>query len=310
MAFIAQSIIDLIGNTPLLQLNNIEKKHNTYAHLIAKIEYFNPAGSAKDRIALSMIIDAEQNGKLSKDGTIIEPTSGNTGIGLALIAPVRGYKLILTMPDTMSMERRNLLSAMGAEIVLTPGAKGMTGAIEEAIRLNKSIPNSIILQQFKNAANPKAHELTTGPEIWRDTDGLVDLFVAGIGTGGTISGTGRFLKKQNPNIKIIGVEPASSAVISGNNAGPHKIQGIGAGFIPDIYDENIVDEVIAVKDNDAMNTARELLSTESLFVGISSGAAMYAAIKLAQKQENKDKNIVVLLPDTGERYLSTELFQQ
>ncbi len=310
MAFIAQSIIDLIGNTPLLQLNNIEKKHNTYAHLIAKIEYFNPAGSAKDRVALSMIIDAEQNGKLSKDGTIIEPTSGNTGIGLALIAPVRGYKLILTMPDTMSMERRNLLSAMGAEIVLTPGAKGMTGAIEEAIRLNKSIPNSIILQQFKNAANPKAHELTTGPEIWRDTDGLVDLFVAGIGTGGTISGTGRFLKKQNPNIKIIGVEPASSAVISGNNAGPHKIQGIGAGFIPDIYDENIVDEVIAVKDNDAMNTARELLSTESLFVGISSGAAMYAAIKLAQKQENKDKNIVVLLPDTGERYLSTELFQQ
>lgn len=310
MAFIAQSIIDLIGNTPLLQLNNIEKKHNTYAHLIAKIEYFNPAGSAKDRVALSMIIDAEQNGKLSKDGTIIEPTSGNTGIGLALIAPVRGYKLILTMPDTMSMERRNLLSAMGAEIVLTPGAKGMTGAIEEAIRLNKSIPNSIILQQFKNAANPKAHELTTGPEIWRDTDGLVDLFVAGIGTGGTISGTGRFLKKQNPNIKIIGVEPASSAVISGNNAGPHKIQGIGAGFIPDIYDENIVDEVIAVKDNDAMNTARELLSTESLFVGISSGAAMYAAIKLAKKQENKDKNIVVLLPDTGERYLSTELFQQ
>lgn len=310
MAFIAQSIIDLIGNTPLLQLNNIEKKHNTYAHLIAKIEYFNPAGSAKDRVALSMIIDAEQNGKLSKDGTIIEPTSGNTGIGLALIAPVRGYKLILTMPDTMSMERRNLLSAMGAEIVLTPGAKGMTGAIEEAIRLNRSIPNSIILQQFKNAANPKAHELTTGPEIWRDTDGLVDLFVAGIGTGGTISGTGRFLKKQNPNIKIIGVEPASSAVISGNNAGPHKIQGIGAGFIPDIYDENIVDEVIAVKDNDAMNTARELLSTESLFVGISSGAAMYAAIKLAQKQENKDKNIVVLLPDTGERYLSTELFQQ
>lgn len=310
MAFIAQSIIDLIGNTPLLQLNNIEKKHNTYAHLIAKIEYFNPAGSAKDRVALSMIIDAEQNGKLSKDGTIIEPTSGNTGIGLALIAPVRGYKLILTMPDTMSMERRNLLSVMGAEIVLTPGAKGMTGAIEEAIRLNKSIPNSIILQQFKNAANPKAHELTTGPEIWRDTDGLVDLFVAGIGTGGTISGTGRFLKKQNPNIKIIGVEPASSAVISGNNAGPHKIQGIGAGFIPDIYDENIVDEVIAVKDNDAMNTARELLSTESLFVGISSGAAMYAAIKLAQKQENKDKNIVVLLPDTGERYLSTELFQQ
>ncbi len=310
MAFIAQSIIDLIGNTPLLQLNNIEKKHNTYAHLIAKIEYFNPAGSAKDRVALSMIIDAEQNGKLSKDGTIIEPTSGNTGIGLALIAPVRGYKLILTMPDTMSMERRNLLSAMGAEIVLTPGAKGMTGAIEEAIRLNKSIPNSIILQQFKNAANPKAHELTTGPEIWRDTDGLVDLFVAGIGTGGTISGTGRFLKKQNPNIKIIGVEPASSAVISGNNAGPHKIQGIGAGFIPDIYDENIVDEVIAVKDNDAINTARELLSTESLFVGISSGAAMYAAIKLAQKQENKDKNIVVLLPDTGERYLSTELFQQ
>lgn len=310
MKFIAQSIIDLIGNTPLLQLNNIEKKYNTYAHLIAKIEYFNPTGSAKDRVALSMIIDAEQNGKLTNGGTIIEPTSGNTGIGLALIAPVRGYKLILTMPDTMSMERRNLLSAMGAEIVLTPGAKGMTGAIEEAIRLNKSIPNSIILQQFKNPANPKAHELTTGPEIWRDTDGLVDLFVAGIGTGGTISGTGRFLKKQNPNIKIIGVEPASSAVISGQNAGSHKIQGIGAGFIPDIYDENIVDEVIAVHDNDAMNIARELLSTESLFVGISSGAAMYAAIKLAQKQENKDKNIVVLLPDTGERYLSTELFQQ
>lgn len=310
MAFIAQSIIDLIGNTPLIQLNNIENKYNTHAHLIAKVEYFNPAGSAKDRVALSMIIDAEQNSKLSKGGTIIEPTSGNTGIGLALIAPVRGYKLILTMPDTMSMERRNLLSAMGAEIVLTPGAKGMTGAIEEAIRLNKTIPNSIILQQFKNPANPKAHELTTGPEIWRDTNGLVDLFVAGIGTGGTISGTGRFLKKQNPNIKIIGVEPASSAVLSGNNAGPHKIQGIGAGFIPDIYDENIVDEVIAVKDNDAMNIARELLSTESLFVGISSGAAMYAAIKLAQKQENKDKNIVVLLPDTGERYLSTELFQQ
>ncbi len=309
MKNIAQSITDLIGNTPLLQLNNIGKKYNTYAHLIAKIEYFNPAGSAKDRVALSMIIDAEQNGKLTNGGTIIEPTSGNTGIGLALIAPVRGYKLILTMPDTMSMERRNLLSAMGAEIVLTPGTKGMTGAIEEAIRLNKSIPNSIILQQFKNPANPKAHELTTGPEIWHDTDGKIDFFIAGIGTGGTISGTGRFLKKQNPNIKIIGVEPASSAVISGDNAGPHKIQGIGAGFIPDIYDENIVDEVITVQDNDAMNIARELLSTESLFVGISSGAATFAAIQVALRPENKDKNIVVLLPDTGERYLSTELFK-
>ncbi len=310
MARIAQSITDLIGNTPLLRLNNIEKEYNTHAHIIAKIESFNPAGSAKDRVALSMITDAEQNGKLTKGGTIIEPTSGNTGIGLALIAPVRGYRLILTMPDTMSIERRNLLSAMGAEIVLTPGDKGMNGAIEEAERLNKNISGSIILQQFKNPANPKAHELTTGPEIWRDTDGHVDFFVAGIGTGGTISGTGRFLKKQNPNIKIIGIEPATSAVLSGQNSGPHKIQGIGAGFIPEIYDNDIVDDIFAINDNDAMDMARKLLSTESLFVGISSGAAMFGAIKLAQMIENKGKNIIVLLPDTGERYLSTDLFQK
>lgn len=310
MARIAQSITDLIGNTPLLRLNNIEKEYNTHAHIIAKIESFNPAGSAKDRVALSMITDAEQNGKLTKGGTIIEPTSGNTGIGLALIAPVRGYRLILTMPDTMSIERRNLLSAMGAEIVLTPGDKGMNGAIEEAERLNKNISGSIILQQFKNPANPKAHELTTGPEIWHDTDGHVDFFVAGIGTGGTISGTGRFLKKQNPNIKIIGIEPATSAVLSGKNAGPHKIQGIGAGFIPEIYDNDIVDDIFAINDNDAMDMARKLLSTESLFVGISSGAAMFGAIKLAQMIENKGKNIIVLLPDTGERYLSTDLFQK
>lgn len=310
MARIAQSITDLIGNTPLLRLNNIEKEYNTHAHIIAKIESFNPAGSAKDRVALSMITDAEQNGKLTKGGTIIEPTSGNTGIGLALIAPVRGYRLILTMPDTMSIERRNLLSAMGAEIVLTPGDKGMNGAIEEAERLNKNISGSIILQQFKNPANPKAHELTTGPEIWRDTDGHVDFFVAGIGTGGTISGTGRFLKKQNPNIKIIGIEPATSAVLSGQNSGPHKIQGIGAGFIPEIYDNDIVDDIFAINDNDAMDMARKLLSTESIFVGISSGAAMFGAIKLAQMIENKGKNIIVLLPDTGERYLSTDLFQK
>lgn len=310
MARIAQSITDLIGNTPLLRLNNIEKEYNTHAHIIAKIESFNPAGSAKDRVALSMITDAEQNGKLTKGGTIIEPTSGNTGIGLALIAPVRGYRLILTMPDTMSIERRNLLSAMGAEIVLTPGDKGMNGAIEEAERLNKNISGSIILQQFKNPANPKVHELTTGPEIWHDTDGNVDFFVAGIGTGGTISGIGRFLKKQNPNIKIIGIEPATSAVLSGKNAGPHKIQGIGAGFIPEIYDNDIVDYIFAINDNDAMDMARKLLSTESLFVGISSGAAMFGAIKLAQMIENKGKNIIVLLPDTGERYLSTDLFQK
>lgn len=309
MKNIAQSITDLIGNTPLLQLNNIENAYSTHAHVIAKVEYFNPVGSVKDRVALSMIIDAEQNGKLHPKGTIIEPTSGNTGIGLALIAQSRGYRLILTMPDTMSIERRNLLSAMGAEIILTPGNKAMNGAIEEAQKLNKLIPNSIILQQFNNPANPKAHELTTGPEIWHDTDGKIDFFIAGIGTGGTISGTGRFLKMQNPNIKIIGVEPASSAVISGDNAGSHKIQGIGAGFIPDIYDNNIVDEIFKVKDIDAINMARKLLSIESLFVGISSGAATFAAIQVALRPENKDKNIVVLLPDTGERYLSTELFK-
>ena len=310
MQNIKNNLTELIGNTPMLRLNNMEAIHKSAATVTAKLEMFNPGGSAKDRIALNMINDAEAKGFLKPGATIIEPTSGNTGVGLAWIAGLKGYKLILTMPETMSRERQLLLKAYGAELVLTEGSKGMSGAIEKAQELNSEIFGSVILQQFCNPANPEAHYNTTAEEIWKDTEGKIDVFVAGAGTGGTISGTGRKLKKKNPEIELVAVEPDSSAVISGDKPGPHKIQGIGAGFIPDTLDTKIIDRIFRVTNDDAMSTARELATKEGILCGISSGAAAYAAIKLSQEPEYKGKNIVVLLPDTGERYLSTELFDR
>lgn len=308
MKKIAKNLTDLIGNTPLLELSNYNRKHELGATVIAKLEYFNPAGSVKDRIALAMIDDAERRGVLKPHATLIEPTSGNTGVGLAFVAAARGYHLILTMPETMSLERRNLLKALGAQLVLTPGAEGMTGAIKKAQELNEQIEGSVILQQFENPANPAAHVATTAEEIWRDTAGEVDIFVAGAGTGGTVSGVGKGLKSHNPAIKIVAVEPAGSPVLSGGKPGPHQLQGIGAGFVPKTYDASVVDEVIPVGDDDAIRTSRELTATEGMLVGISSGAAAWAATQLARRPENRGKNIVVLLPDTGERYLSTVLY--
>ena len=302
------SIDKLIGNTPLLELSNIEKEENLGAKIIAKLEYFNPAGSVKDRVAKAMLDDAEAKGLLKKDSVIIEPTSGNTGVGLASIATARGYRIIITMPDTMSVERRNLMKAYGAELVLTDGAKGMKGAIAKAEEIAKEIPNSFIPGQFVNPANPEAHFNTTGPEIWKDTDGKVDIFVAGVGTGGTISGTGKFLKEQNPNIKVVAVEPKASPVLSEGHAGPHKIQGIGAGFVPETLNTKIYDEIIPVENDAAFETGRRIGRSEGVLVGISSGAATWAAIQLAKRPENKGKTIVVLLPDTGERYLSSPMF--
>ena len=308
MARIYKQLTDLIGHTPLMVLERLGKAHNINANLIAKLEYFNPGGSVKDRIAFAMIEDAEQKGLLKPGATVIEPTSGNTGVGIAWIASVKGYKAVFTMPETMSMERRNLLKALGAEIVLTPGSKGMSGAIEKADELHKADPNSLILRQFENLANPQAHIRSTAEEIWQDTDGKVDVFVAGVGTGGTLSGTGIGLKQHNPDIEIIAVEPDSSAVLSGDKAGPHKIQGIGAGFIPKTYIKGIANKIIRVKDDDAIRTGRELSFKEGLLVGISSGAAVFAALQLAKDPAYAGKNIVVLLPDTGERYLSTDLY--
>lgn len=308
MAKIARKLTDLVGNTPLLELTNYNGDKNLKARLLAKLESFNPAGSVKDRVALAMIEDAQARGILKPGATIIEPTSGNTGIGLAFVSAANGYKLILTMPDTMSVERRNLLKALGAELVLTPGADGMKGAIAKAEELQAAIPGAMILQQFKNPANPAIHARTTGQEIWRDTDGKVDIFVAGVGTGGTISGVGKALKEHNPDIKIVAVEPADSPVLSGGKPGPHKIQGIGAGFIPGIYNPEVVDEVFQVTNDEAIRTGRELAAREGLLAGISSGAAVYAATQLALRPENEDKTIVALLPDTGERYLSTLLY--
>ena len=308
MARIYKSLTDLIGKTPLLELTNYEKKHGLKATIIAKLEYYNPAGSVKDRIAKSMIEDAEEKGLLRPDSVIIEPTSGNTGIGLASVAAARGYRIILTMPETMSIERRSLLKAYGAEIVLTEGSKGMKGAIAKAEELAKEIPNSFIPGQFINQANPAVHKATTGPEIWDDTEGKVDIFVSCIGTGGTITGAGGFLKSKNPGIKIIAVEPAGSPVLSKGTPGSHKIQGIGAGFVPQVLDTGIYDEILTVENDDAFATGRELARTEGLLAGISSGAALWAATELARRPENVGKNIVVILPDTGERYLSTPLF--
>lgn len=310
MSKVYKSLADLVGKTPLLELSNYEKKHDLKAFVLTKLEYFNPAGSVKDRIAKAMIDDAQAKGKLTPDSVIIEPTSGNTGIGLASIAAARGYRLILTMPETMSIERRNLLKAYGAELVLTEGAKGMKGAIARAEELAAEIPNSFIPGQFDNPANPEIHKKTTGPEIWEDTDGKVDILVAGIGTGGTITGTGEFLKSKNPNIKVVAVEPDASPVLSEGKSGPHKIQGIGAGFIPSVLNTEIYDEIIRVKNEDAFETGRELSKTEGLLVGISSGAALWAATELAKRPENEGKTIVVILPDTGERYLSTPLFSE
>lgn len=308
MSRIANNLTDLIGNTPLLRLSNYSKIKNLEAEIIVKIEAFNPCGSVKDRVAKAMIEDAEKRAILKAGSEIIEPTSGNTGIGLAMAAAIKGYKLTLTMPETMSIERRNLLKALGANIVLTPGTLGMQGAIDKAIELHEKNPNSFIPQQFENPINPQIHQLTTGEEIWRDIDGKIDIFVAGVGTGGTISGVGKALKTHNPNIKIVAVEPASSPVLSGGKAGAHAIQGIGAGFIPKNYNPAVVDEIIKVSDNDAIFTSRLLAQQEGLLVGISSGAATYAATVLSQRRENKGKTIVALLPDTGERYLSTMLY--
>ncbi len=308
MGKIATKLTDLIGNTPLLELSNFNAKNGVVARVIAKLEYFNPASSVKDRIALAMIEDAERSGILLPDSEIVEPTSGNTGVGLAFVAASRGYKLTLTMPETMSLERRNLLKALGATIELTPGALGMKGAIARAEELKASNPKAVILQQFANPANPAVHKRTTAEEIWRDTDGNVDVFVAGVGTGGTVSGVGEALKKRNPNVKIVAVEPTDSPVLSGGAPAPHKIQGIGAGFVPATYNAAVVDEVITVTNDDAIRTSRELARSEGLLVGISAGAAVYAATQLAQKAENAGKNIVVVLPDTGERYLSTVLY--
>ena len=308
MAKIASKVTELIGRTPLVELNKFSQSKGVETPIIAKVEFFNPGGSVKDRIALAMIEDAEQKGLLKPGATIIEPTSGNTGVGLALVSAVKGYHLILTMPDTMSVERRNLVKAYGADVRLTPGSEGMAGAIRKAEELRDSISGSIILQQFENASNPAKHYATTGPEIWEDTDGEVDIFVAGVGSGGTVSGVAKYLKEKNPNVKVYAVEPVDSPVLNGGKAGPHKIQGIGAGFIPKNYLGEYVDEVIDVDNEDALSTGRELARTEGLLVGISSGAAAFAAAQVALRAENKGKKIVVLLPDTGERYLSTVLF--
>lgn len=308
MTKIAKKLTDLVGNTPLLELDKYSKAKGLETPVIAKVEFFNPGGSVKDRIALAMIEDAEQKGILKPGATIIEPTSGNTGVGLALASAVKGYHLILTMPETMSEERRNLVKAYGAEVRLTPGKDGMAGAIRAAEELRDSIPGAVILQQFENPANPARHYATTGPEIWRDTDGQVDIFVAGVGTGGTVTGVAKYLKEQNPAVRVVAVEPKSSAVLNGGESGPHKIQGIGAGFVPKTYDASVIDEVFDVDNDDAIRTGREVAQQEGLLVGISSGAALYAAIEVAKRPENKGKKIVVLLPDTGERYLSTVLY--
>ena len=305
---IYNSITELIGRTPLLKLSNTERELKYKGKILAKLEYFNPAGSVKDRVALEMIEDAERKGLLKKGSVIIEPTSGNTGIGLAAVAAAKGYKLIITMPETMSIERRKLIASYGAELVLADGSKGMSGAIEKAEKLAKEIPDSIVAGQFVNSANPQAHLNTTGPEIWEDTDGKVDIFVAGVGTGGTITGTGEYLKSKNPNIKIVAVEPADSPFLSGGKAGAHGIQGIGAGFVPKVLNTEIYDEIFTVSTDEAYATSRELAKREGVLVGISSGAALHVAIQLAKREENANKNIVVLLPDTGERYLSTDLF--
>jgi len=309
MSKIAKNLTDLIGNTPLLELVNYNRLNNLDARVIAKLEYFNPASSVKDRIGYAMIKDAEEKGLIDKETVIIEPTSGNTGIALVFVAAAKGYKLILTMPDTMSIERRNLLKALGAELVLTPGTEGMGGAIRKAEELAAQVPKSFIPQQFKNPANPEIHKVTTAEEIWRDTDGEVDIFVAGVGTGGTISGVGEVLKKRKPDVNIVAVEPFDSPVLSGGAKGPHKIQGIGAGFVPDNFNREVVDEIFKVKNEEAFETSRKLATSEGLLVGISSGAAAFAATQIAKRPENKGKTIVVLLPDTGERYLSTPLFQ-
>lgn len=310
MAKIYQKITDLIGGTPLLELVNFEKANDLHATVLGKLEYFNPAGSVKDRVAKAMVDEAEEQGKLKPGSVIIEPTSGNTGIGLASVAAARGYRIIITMPETMSIERRNLLKAYGAELVLTDGAKGMKGAIEKAQELSEEIPGSFIPSQFTNPANPAYHRATTGPEIWNDTDGKVDIFVAGVGTGGTVSGVGEYLKSQNPDVKVVAVEPASSPVLSEGKAGAHKIQGIGAGFVPDTLNTKIYDEVIKVENDDAFKTGKAIARTEGILVGISSGAAVWAAAELAKQPENKGKTIVALLPDTGERYLSTPMFAE
>ena len=310
MSKIYTSADQLIGKTPLLELTHIEKKYGLKAKILAKLEYFNPAGSVKDRIAKAMIDDAEKSGKLTPDSVIIEPTSGNTGIGLAAVAAARGYRIIIVMPETMSVERRQLMKAYGAELVLTEGAKGMKGAIAKADELSKEIPNSFIPGQFINPANPKAHFETTGPEIFEDTDGEVDIFVAGVGTGGTVTGVGKYLKSKNPQVKVVAVEPASSAVLSGKPSGAHKIQGIGAGFVPDVLDTGIYDEILQVENEDAFAFGKEIGKSEGVLVGISSGAALYAAVELAKHEENAGKTIVVLLPDTGDRYLSTPLFSE
>ena len=308
MSKIYKGTLGLIGNTPLVEVVNIEKELGLEATLLVKLEYLNPAGSVKDRIAKAMIEDAEEKGILKEGSVIIEPTSGNTGIGLASIAAAKGYRIILTMPETMSVERRNILKAYGAEIVLTEGAKGMKGAIAKADELSKEIPGSFVAGQFVNPSNPKAHRLTTGPEIWEDTDGKIDIFVAGVGTGGTVTGVGKYLKSKNPNVKVVAVEPKGSPVLSEGTAGPHKIQGIGAGFVPDTLDTSVYDEVIAVENEDAFEIGRAIARSEGVLVGISSGAAVWAAIQLAKRPENKGKTIVALLPDTGERYLSTPMF--
>ena len=310
MSKIYKGALELVGNTPLVEVENIEKELGLEARILVKLEYFNPAGSVKDRIAKAMIEDAEEKGLLKEGSVIIEPTSGNTGIGLASIAAVKGYRIILTMPETMSVERRNILKAYGAEIVLTEGAKGMKGAIEKADELAKEIPNSFIPGQFVNPANPEVHRKTTGPEIWNDTDGEVDLFIAGVGTGGTLTGVGEYLKSQKPDVKIVALEPASSPVLSTGKGGPHKIQGIGAGFVPDVLNTGVYDEIFTVENDDAFATGKLLAKKEGILVGISSGAALYGAIQLAKRPENKGKTIVALLPDTGDRYYSTPLFTE